>query len=52
VEAAAVPGAQPANAAEWLSLAGRAWFEAGEFDRASDCYLDAVRRRISSPAAT
>ena len=47
--AAAVPGAAAANAAEWLSLGGRAWFEAGDFDAASDCYLAAVRRRVANP---
>lgn len=51
-EAAAVTEADAGAATEWLSLAGRAWFEAGEFDAASDCYLAAVRRRVaaSSPA--
>ena len=49
--AAAVPGLDPPTVTEWRSLAGRAWYEAGEFDAASDCYLDTVRRRASLPAA-
>ena len=46
--AAAVPGVDPAAVTEWRSLAGRAWYEAGEFDAASDCYLDTVRRRVAT----
>jgi tetratricopeptide (TPR) repeat protein len=46
--AAAVQGAERDDATGWLSLAGRAWFEAGDWDAASDCYLNAVRRRIST----
>jgi tetratricopeptide (TPR) repeat protein len=49
--AAKVPGVRTEDAAEWLSLAGRAWFEAGEFDAAGDCYFDAVRRRVAAPSA-
>ena len=48
--ASAVPGAERDDATCWLSLAGRAWFEASEWDAASDCYLDAVRRRVSTSA--
>ncbi len=48
--AAAVHGVDADAATDWLSLGGRAWFEAGEFDAASDCYLAAVRRRLSAPA--
>lgn len=47
-EAAAVPGADAGAATDWLSLAGRAWYEAGAFDAASDCYLAAVRRRVAA----
>jgi tetratricopeptide (TPR) repeat protein len=46
--ASAVQGAERDDATGWLTLAGRAWFEAGEWDAASDCYLDAVRRRVST----
>lgn len=46
--AARVGGVQKDTATEWLSLAGRAWFEAGEFDAASNCYLDSVRRRVAA----
>jgi tetratricopeptide (TPR) repeat protein len=44
--AAAIPGAEKSEATDWLSHAGRAWFDAGEWDAASQCYLDAVRRRV------
>lgn len=44
--ASAVQGAEKDDATGWLTLAGRAWFEAGEWDAASDCYLNAVRRRV------
>lgn len=49
--AAAVPGIQPGDAADWLTLAGDTLFDDGAFDSASDCYLSAVRRRVSLPAA-
>ena len=47
--AAATPNAEAQTVTECLSLAGRAWFEAGQFDAASDCYLAAVRRRVANP---
>ena len=46
--AAATPNADAQTVTECLSLAGRAWFEAGEFDAASDCYFAALRRRIAA----
>lgn len=46
--AAATPNAEAQTVTECLSLAGRAWFEAGQFDAASGCYLAAVRRRVAS----
>jgi hypothetical protein len=46
--ASAVRGAGKEDATGWLTLAGRAWFEAGEWDAASTCYLNAVRRRVSA----
>ena len=46
--AAATPNAEAQTVTECLSLAGRAWFEAGQFDAASDCYLAAVRRRVAN----
>ena len=46
--AAAVPGVDAATVTGWRSLAGRAWYEAGEFDAASECYLDTVRRRVTA----
>lgn len=49
--AAAVAGAKPADAAEWLSLAGDALLDRGDYDAAGDCYLDAVRHRVSQAAA-
>lgn len=45
--AAAIPGAEKSDATDWLSHAGRAWFETGEWDAAGDCYLSAVRRRVA-----
>ncbi len=45
--AAAVSGVSAGAATDWLSLAGRAWFEAGEFDAASASYHAAVRRRVA-----
>ena len=50
--AAAVSGVEAGAGTQWLSLAGRAWFEAGEFDAASDCYLAAVRRRVAASSPT
>ena len=47
--AAATPNAEAQTVTECLSLAGQAWFEAGDFDAASDCYLAAVRRRVANP---
>lgn len=46
--AAATPNAEAQTVTECLSLAGQAWFEAGDFDAASDCYLAAVRRRVAN----
>ena len=46
--AAATPNAEAQTVTECLSLAGQAWFEAGQFDAASDCYLAAVRRRVAN----
>ncbi len=49
--AAATPGPAATDATEWLSLAGDAFFDCGDFNSASECYLDAVRRRAALPAA-
>ena len=49
--AAATPNADAQTVTECLSLAGRAWFEAGEFDAASDCYFAALRRRVAASDA-
>ena len=46
--AAATLNAEAQTVTECLALAGRAWFEAGQFDAASDCYLAAVRRRVAN----
>ncbi|MPZ45451.1 MAG: hypothetical protein GEV05_19080 [Betaproteobacteria bacterium] len=50
--AAAVPKAAALDTAEWLSLAGRAWYEVEAFDAASECYLGAIRRRIAASTET
>jgi len=49
--AAAVAEAKPADAAEWLSLAGDVLFSSGDFDAAGDSYFDAVRCRVGLSAA-
>ena len=46
---AATPNAEAQTVTERLSLVGQAWFEAGQFDAASDCYLAAVRRLVANP---
>ena len=46
---AATPNVEAQTVTERLSLVGQAWFEAGQFDAASDCYLAAVRRLVANP---
>lgn len=48
--AAEHPAASPAQRCNGHSLAGRAWFDAGDFDAASECYLEALRLRVAAPA--
>ena len=45
--AAGIPGADKSDATDWMSRAARLWFESGDWDAASDCYLSAVRRRVA-----
>jgi tetratricopeptide (TPR) repeat protein len=51
-DAAAIAQVAPLDAAEWLSLAGRAWIEVEAFDPAAECYLGAIRRRVGATADT
>ena len=51
-EAAGLPGASVDEARDWLTLAGRAHYQAADFEAASACYLAAVRRRVQAPAVS
>jgi hypothetical protein len=44
-------GLGPEAVTEVLSMAGRAWFHAGDFDKASSRCLEALRRRAAGTAA-
>lgn len=45
-----LPGLPEAERTEALSWAGRSWYQAGEFDRASRLLVQAVRRRAGLPS--
>ncbi len=49
--AAAIAATSASDRIEWLSLAARAWFNAGDFERASETYLRCLRGRVAMPTS-